>query len=490
RGQAQFRYQNKPALQVIDHIEQQTPYRFLYRDALLSDISLSFSADREQLFNKFQTALRFHKLDLKVDSRRHQVIIYRSKSRTPFQKEITVRGQVVDAATGERLPFANITWRQDTRTLGVSSNESGSFRFSRPFTQNTIVLRSSYIGYASQEIVVNLTNTEDIAELTFRLKPKRIDAHEVIVTGTHIYGNISQQTAGLVDIGTFGPLGAINSLRALQALPSVSASPALSDGLNVRGSPADGFQVLLDEVPIYNQTHLFGLLDSFNGDILQRSSLLYDIAPAQYQAPPGGTLSLDTQTGSLKEFSGTAGISNTSARLTLSGPIRRGSSSWLISGRKSFINTVNWLNSAKLVAWGLNVNRKKGVLDEDFSNFEAQLVLSRQTDASFYDLHAALYREGDAGGRLMVSGYLGGDQTQQKGDRLFESFSMADGQEVDQRAVSTSNDWSNGTASIQYQQWLSEDLYSKSTAGGSFYQTSFTKDDFSYTQLNAATNTL
>ena len=487
---AQFQYQQQSTLDVITDIEERTSFRFLYRDALVSDTQLSFSATDHDLFKKLRTALRFHNLNLSVDSLRNQVIIFKEKGTQPFQKDISVRGQVVDATTGERLPFANISWEQDGATTGISTNPSGNFHLNESFGRPSVTLRCTYIGYAPKTITLNIADLQQISELTFRLQPKPIDVNELIITGTGNLGDISLKNQTLIDIGTFTPLGESNSLRALQALPSVSSSPAISDGVHVRGSSSDGFQVLLDAVPIYNQSHLFGLLDSFNADVLQRNKLFYDIAPAQFQAPPGGTLSLDTQSGSLQEFAATAGLSNASGRVTLSGPLKKGTSSWLISGRKSFLNTVNWLNNSKLIEWGLDVNRDRQVLAPDLVDFESQLTQPDQSEASFFDLHAKIYHESDQGNRLTLNAYIGGDKTQQTANRLFESFAPPGEDSFDQRLVTTSNDWYNANGSIQYEQWLTNDLYSKSTVGGSFYQTAFTKEDFSYTQINEPTGSL
>ncbi|HBX65745.1 MAG TPA: hypothetical protein DEG32_06180, partial [Balneolaceae bacterium] len=41
---AQFTFENSPALDVINTLEKETGYRFLYRESQLADISLSFSA--------------------------------------------------------------------------------------------------------------------------------------------------------------------------------------------------------------------------------------------------------------------------------------------------------------------------------------------------------------------------------------------------------------------------------------------------------------
>ena len=489
-GHAQFQYRQQPALEIITDIEDRTSFRFLYRDALLSDTRLSFSATNNNLFTKLRTALRFQELNLSVDSLRKQVIIFEQKKAQAFQKEISVRGQVVDASTGERLPFANISWQQNGSTTGISANPGGSFRFTRAFARPTVTLRCTYIGYAPKTITLNVADIQQVSELTFRLQPRAIDANELIVTGTGNIGDITLKNEALVDIGTFAPLGESNSLRALQALPAVSSSPAISDGLHIRGSSADGFQVLLDAVPIYNQSHLFGLLDSFNADVLQRNNLFYDIAPARFQAPPGGTLSLDTRSGSLQEFSGTAGISNASGRLTLSGPLQKGKSSWLISGRKSFLNTINWLDNSRLIEWGLDVNRNRQVLSSNLVDFESQLSQPEQSKASFFDLHAKVFHEDTQGNRLTLSAYVGGDKTRQTANRLFESFAPPGQNNFDRRTVTSYNNWHNATGSIQYEQWLTDNLYAKSTAGGSFYQTDFSKEDFSYTQINESNGSL
>lgn len=485
---AQFQYRDDPVLQIIDDIQKQTPFRFLYRDALVSDIKLSFSSDSENLFADFRTALNPYELDLQIDSTRQQAIIYQQKNSETYSKKISIRGQVVDASTGERLPFATIIWEHQNESKGVSSNQSGSFTVNQTFEQESVNIKCSYVGYATKTVTLNLSDLGDMHELTFRLQPKRIDGNHLIVTGSNYYSNINGHTSELVDIGTFSPIGESNTLRALQTLPSVSLAPAISDGLHVRNSPTDGFQVLVDDITIYNQSHLFGLVDSFNADILKRSGFFYDIAPAQFQAPPGGTLSLITKTGSLDEVSATAGLSNSSARLSLEGPIKNGSSSWLISGRSSYMNTVNWFNNSNLIEWGLDTGREREVLSDGIE-LQSRIVRPGETDATFFDLHGKVYFESLQGNRLIISGYFGGDNTQQEAERLYRSFSSS-GSNFEFRPVTTTNDWENGAASAQYQLWFSDNIYSNSTIGASIYQTSFSKEDFTYVDINQANQSM
>ncbi|HKL19974.1 MAG TPA: TonB-dependent receptor [Halalkalibaculum sp.] len=486
KAPAQYNYSNEPLIRVIDDIQNRTTYRFLYREAMISGIRVTFRADSESLIEELSSSLQFRPVALKVDQERRQVVIYRN-SKTAAGKKVTISGQVIDAGTGERLPFATISWNSNGSVEGVTSNAAGTFHFTHTFEEPEITIKTSYVGYTTEELALNLAENSDIADLNFRLEPTFVGGNEVIITGMNYYSSVDTSLQQSVDIGTFSPLGEANSIRALQQLPAVNISTALDNGLNVRGSPADGFRILLDGITIYNQSHLFGLLDSFNADALQTSGLFYDITPAQYQAPPGGTLSFYTKTGSLNEVRGTAGISNTTARLTLEGPISKGNGSWLISGRNSYMNSVDWLNNSSLIEWGLDVDRPREVLSDNLIDIESRLVRPVESDAHFFDLHGKVYFEGETGNRFILSGYFGQDNTEQQSNRVFRSFDSSNGNRIELRAVETDNSWSNAVGSIQYHSPLSSTAYSYSSAGLSIYDTDFGKDDFTYTRFNEVT---
>lgn len=484
---AQYSYVNRPAIEVLEDLQQKTSYRFLYREAMIAGISLTMEAQEHSVLQKLASNLAFKNINVKVDSSRKQIILFQS-GKESAGKKIRISGQVIDASTGERLPFATIAWKEDDQLRGVTSNTAGAFNFRNIFTQPRVTIRASYVGYATETLEIDLSQNEHIQDLTLRLRPTLVGGKEVVITGTNYYASLDTSLQQSVDIGTFSPLGETNTIRALQQLPSVNINTALEDGINVRGSSSDGFQILLDDITIYNQSHLFGLVDSFNADALKTSGLFYDITPAQYQAPPGGTLSLYTKTGSLNEVEGLAGISNSSYRLTLEGPVKKGKSSWLISGRNSYMNSVNWLNNTKLIEWGLDVNRPREILAENLTNIESQLTRPGASDATFFDLHGKVYAEGRSGSRFILSGYYGQDDTRQGAERLFRTFNTGDGDRIESRQVDTRNNWSNLAGSMQYQVPLSSGAYSYTTAGVSIYETDFLKEDFSYIRLNRSTD--
>lgn len=484
---AQFTYTNEPLINIIEDVQQKTPYRFLYREALIYGLKLSFTSTRENVLQRLKSELQFKNIRVDIDSTRKQAVLFKTGN-ADIANRYLIAGQVIDAETGERLPLASILWNEKERLRGTATNQAGAFSLNQKFSNSSIRLQASYIGYKSQIIEINLLENASLNDITFRLEPTLIGNNEIVVTGTSYYNSLEPTLRQFVDIGTFSPLGETNTIRALQKLPSVTNTTALNDGLNIRGSSADGFRVLLDGITIYNQSHLFGLLDSFNADVLQTGGFFYDVAPVQYAAPPGGTLALITKTGSLNETGGSAGVSNTSYRLTLEGPLKQGQSSWLISGRHSYLNQIDWLNNSNLVEWGLDINRPGEILSNDFVDIESRLVTPKESDASFYDLHAEMYMEGNSGNRLILSGYFGWDDTRQTADRLFRTFGDDAPSRFEARPVATENQWSNGAVSIQFQAPVSSNVYSQSTIAASIYETDFKKDDFTYTRFDRASD--
>lgn len=484
---AQYTYENTPLLKVVQDLQKQTDYRFLYREPLLAGITVSLESDASSFPDQLKNILEFTKLDASIDTLRKQIIIFKRKTKTTKRAEIS--GQVVDAKTGERLPFATLIVANDGRTSGLSSNSSGGFSIRQNFTAPLVTIKATYLGYKAYEAVFDIRDAQNLNDLTFRLQPTNINGNEILITGNNISTDVDESLLQQVQIGTFSPLGETNSIRALQQLPAVTISAAMDGGVNARGSTTDAFRVLLDGITIYKQSHIYGLVDSFNGDILQTNGLFYDITPAEYQAPPGGTLALYTKTGSLNELQGSAGISNSTFKLSLEGPLKKGKSSWVISSRNSYMDAIDWLNNSDLIQFGLNVDRDREVLEENQVDLNDRLVTPTKSNANFFDLHGKLYLEGDNGSRLIMSGYFGRDDTEQFANRLFRTFSAQRGNIFEPRPVSTENEWSNFAGSVQYQTSLKSHIYSRTTAAASIYQSDYRKDDFIFNRFSETSNT-
>ena len=192
----------------------------------------------------------------------------------------------------------------------------------------------------------------------------------------------------------YAPLGESNALRALQPLPSIGITGATTGRLVVRGSRPDGFQVMLDGAPIYNAHPVFGLFDAFNADALHTVGRYYGVAPATIAAPPGGTLSFRTLTGSQTSQRTTLHASSTAGSATVEGPWGGGRGSYLVSARRSYLNRVSWLGKDQLIEQGLDVNRPRGPLPPEAIHELGDLVSTPLAPSTgFYDVHVNAYNE-------------------------------------------------------------------------------------------------
>ncbi len=469
----QYTYTNTPLRTILSDIEADLPWRFLYRDALVAGTTLTFQARFGDPLPELNEALTPYGLQLKVDAERKQVLITQHPLDEP-STETLLTGYCLDDADGQRLPLATLTWLDGNRRRGVSANASGAFQATLPAQNEPLTLTASFVGYHPQEVRVNPNDLP--TELAIRLRPYRAFGSEVVVQSNLLQSDLDTTWQHMIQPAQAAPFGENNLLRALQPLPAVTVTPALASGLNVRGSRDDGFQVLLDGISIYNQDHLFGLFDAFYDDALQTVGFYYGIAPAQLQATPGGTLSFTTRTGAQTQARQRIGLSNTAVRGTLEGPLWNGRGSWLLSGRHSYIDAVDWFNNAELIARGLDINRETSA-PPIAERLEADFV-EGDGSARFYDLHGKLYLESTGGTRLMGNLYLGGDRTRHDDQRL--NILPGNPNRTTLQNVVTQNRWGNKAGSLHFHRALGSNLYGYTLLGLSRYRSTYAKDDFLY----------
>lgn len=485
---SQFIYTNTPAIEVLNDLQERTEFRFLYRESLLADVQITLTASSSDLISRLTKELDSHNLRLVQDETGFQFIMTPVKRSESLNPEIyRIRGQIVDDETGDRLPHATVMWRENGHLKGVSASAAGKFFIQTESGQKYLAISASYVGYESRSVSIPLGGVHgEITDVTLRLKPESFMGSEIIVYGTNFSSSLDSLASGLVRTDRFSPMGDGNAVRALQILPAVQPTMAMNDGLSIRGSAPDGFLLELDGITIFNQSHLFGLIDSFNDDAVMNSGFYYGVAPAYVNAPVGGQLSLTTKNGSLNRFQSNVSLSNSTLRSTVQTPIIKGSSSWLFSGRVSTMNKLDWLNNDKLVQWGLDVNRPSSASgSRPFSN--TNLIRPLESEVFFFDLHNKFYNEGSNGSRTIISSYFGGDRTSQSAERITRTRSLRD--RFDEVEVQTQNRWNNFSTTIQHHRELSETIYSHSLAGISAYETYFQKDDFVFTQSIRTPNT-
>src|SRR5690606_26115697 len=127
-------------------------------------------------------------------------------------------------------------------------------------------------------------------------------------------------------------------MKTLQLTPGVKTAGEGNAGFYVRGGAADQNLVLLDEAPVYNASHLLGFSSVFNSDAIKDVSLYKSGIPAEYGGRASSVMDVKMKDGNNKNFGASGGIGLISSRLAIEGPIVKDKGSFIISGRRSYLD--------------------------------------------------------------------------------------------------------------------------------------------------------
>lgn len=255
---------------------------------------------------------------------------------------VTISGYLTDASNGEALIYANVV--VDNPRLGTSTNEYGYYALDVPANQE-LSLSFSHLGNAVEQIEINLKSdtiinikltqeSSTLAEVTVRAEQNAVVQQ---VQDTRM-SSINVQVSQVQNLPSLG--GEVDVIKVMQLLPGVSKGGEGTSGMFVRGGDADQNLVLLDEATVYNLGHLFGFFSVFNADAINDLMMIKGAFPANYGGRLSSVLDIKMKEGNDQEFHGQGGISLLSSRLMLEGPLVKDKVSFLVSGRRTYIDQV------------------------------------------------------------------------------------------------------------------------------------------------------
>lgn len=300
-------------------------------------------------------------------------------------QKYTLNGYVKDKSNGEVLIGANI-YIKDAYT-GTSSNAYGFYSITLPEGDYEMVY--DYIGYetALKEITLN---TDISLNVELELTTEQIE--EVMVSSerkdqnivSNQMSNIKLQSKTIEKIPVL--MGEVDMIKSLQLLPGVKSTGEASSGMSIRGGARDQNLMLLDEATVYNASHLGGIFSVFNNDAIKNVELYKGNIPAQYGGRLSSLIDIRMKDGDMKKFSGRGGIGLISSRLTLEAPIVKDKGSFIVSGRRTYLDAI--ISAARKITG-----------NEKIIEFPLH----------FYDLNAKANYTINQDNRVFLSGYFGRD---------------------------------------------------------------------------------
>lgn len=132
-------------------------------------------------------------------------------------------------------------------------------------------------------------------------------------------------------------LGEKDIIKTLQFLPGVVSTEG-SSGFSVRGGAIDQNLTLLDDAPVFNNSHLGGLFSTFNSDALKSVTLYKGNMPPSFGGRLSSVIDIKSKDGDFNKYNFSGGIGLISSRLSIDGPIQKGKSSFIISARRTYVD--------------------------------------------------------------------------------------------------------------------------------------------------------
>lgn len=301
-------------------------------------------------------------------------------TRSFAQEQFTVSGSVTDSNTGEDL--IGVTVVEEGTTNGTITNVYGFYSLTLPKGTRNIIF--SYVGFEKQKHVIDFTKNQS---LNIQLGTSTVELEDIVVTAERKDENITSVRMGVekLDMKQVEKIPVIfgekDVLKTIQLMPGISTTSEGGSGFSVRGGSIDQNLILLDEAPVYSASHLMGFFSVFNSDALKNMEIFKGGIPANYGGRASSVLDISMKEGNNQEFVASGGIGLISSRLTLEGPIIKDKMSFIVSGRRSYLD---------ILARGIN-------------------VIENDTDLFFYDLNAKINYKLNDNNRLFLSGYFGKD---------------------------------------------------------------------------------
>jgi CarboxypepD_reg-like domain/TonB-dependent Receptor Plug Domain len=431
---------------VINQLESKYSIRFFYDPALLEGREIDSRIAELPLDEALDILKNITQLSISRVSDSYYVFVPTSSTSTDLESDegkyvvvgdmlnygsknkITVQGTVLNGNNNQTLPGVVITFRRLSKP--ITTDATGKFSVVLPVGENEMKL--SYSGF--QDCIKTLKVLSD-GEITIELFDKVVNINEVVVAANKIDQNFRRtqmsimklQAKNIKELPT--TLGEVDVVKSLSLMPGIQTMGEFGSGFNVRGGGSDQNLILIEDVPIFNSSHLFGLTSILNSDAINNVTLYKGGIPASYGERVSSVLNVNLGEDNLKKVEVKAGVSLINSRLNVAIPI--GSKlTLMVGGRTTYSD------------WML-----RSIPDVDLMN----------SSASFNDLYGLLSYTPNQKNKLTLFVYDSNDK-----------FSFA----------GTENyAYSNLLGSLKYTHHFSNNLFTSIMVGSSYYKASYTEKD-------------
>ena len=380
-----FNFNDVSLLEIVDQIEDKTPYDFSYIKDWFKDynkISVSFNEatissilntllantkinyfilDKRIILsnnNKIYTSVyntpieeSTNSIDTESDSapiliantetsnkRRFKVIKIGKEGSSSKNKRYTLSGYVFNKNTN--IPISDLVILNRAKNIYATTNQKGFYSIKLPYGVNTVETILSGVDNDKTKIVMYNNGTHN-----FKLTETIAQLDEIVITAD-VQKNVKSNVTGVSQIKTKEiktiplVLGERDIIKVATTLPGIKSAGEGADGVNVRGGKSDQNLFLLDNGVLYNPTHFLGLFSAINPFTTNDLKVYKGSIPAEYGGRISSVFDISSKNSNVEKFTGEASIGPVTSNISLEAPIVKGKSGLMIGARSTYSN---WL---------------------------------------------------------------------------------------------------------------------------------------------------
>lgn len=304
--------------------------------------------------------------------------------------KVIVSGYVHDVSSGE--PLTGVAVYDDATGAYSLTDAYGFYRILLPIGKGVL----NFSGYSMDDLHLNVIVYGE-GGLDVVMKEKVTSLKGAVVSAesraAHRDARMGIERIRVSEIAKVPvAFGEADVLKVVLTLPGVKTAGEASSGFNVRGGSVDQNLVLFNGGTIYNPSHMFGIMSAFNTDVVNEVELYKSSIPAEFGGRISSVLDIRGREGNSKKVQGSLGLGLLTSRLNLEGPIGE-NTSFIVGGRTTYSN------------WILN-------LLPSSSNYSGG-------KASFSDAYIGLSHRLNSKNSLHANGYWSRDGFSFSGDTTF-----------------------------------------------------------------------
>lgn len=341
-------------------------------------------------------------------------------------RKAVVSGFVLDGKTESPISGAQIICEEQAKA--TSTDKTG--RFSLELKTGRAHLAFHYMGLNSETADILLFSD---GEMSIDLFEESINIDQINVLAERPADNYQSTSMGMTKINSREIkklsvlMGEPDLIKSMIMLPGVQSVGENASGLNVRGGNADQNLILVQEAPIFNTSHLFGLFSMLDANIIDDVTFYKSGIPARYGGRTSSVMSIDLKKKMPSKFRVEGGLGLVNSRLLMEIPVVKDKLSVSLGGRTTYSD------------WMMGL-----VNDYDLKN----------SSAYFYDLNGKIDYKINKRQRITLFGYNSYDYFNYSGNAKYG--------------------YGNSLLSLKWQHVLSDNLSGVFNVNGSRYQSDLT----------------